>query len=139
MRTPPAVVAVLSAGFAAGAAASQWHAVPGAQEVEIDAAAMEVHRSMVTTWVRYPGSPRLLGGLDPQPGGKLRSAHRSVHLTQFDCHKRTVRTLETHAYGSRGAAIYMSSVPGPVLPLPSEEAIAWTYDAVCELARARAQ
>ena len=138
MRTLP-VAFVLCAGLAAGAAASGWQAVPGAAEIEIDAATVEVRRSLVTTWVRYPGSPRLLGGLDPQPGGKLRSPHRSVHLTQFDCHRRTVRTMETHAYGSRGAAIYMSSVPGPVLPLPADEAIAWTYDAVCELARSRAQ
>jgi hypothetical protein len=50
---------------------------------------------------------------------------------------RTMRTLALHAYHATGAPVFTSSVPGPVLPVEGEE-LGWTYDAVCEAARAGA-
>lgn len=118
---------------AAALAGGQWWPVPGAGEIEVDLRAVEQERGVVIAWVRYPGSEPIARGWTPAPTGRPRGVHRTVLHTEFDCHKRTMRTLAAQATNSSGAPIFMSSVPGPLMPVPDVDAMAWVYDAVCEL------
>ena len=118
----------------AAAQAAAWTAVPGAPEVAIDLTSLQLERSRATVWVRWWGRPAAAPELAVQRLGALR-IHRSALRTEFDCAHRTMRTLATHAYDGGGAPVFMSSVPGPVRPVEGQE-LEWTYDAVCEAARA---
>ena len=133
MNLRPLVLATAMA--TAGAAhAAAWTAVPGAPEVAIDLASLQIERSRATVWVRWWGRPAAAPELAVQRLAAVR-INRSALRTEFDCAHRTMRTLAMHAYGSGGAPVYMSSVPGPVRPVEGQE-LEWTYDAVCEAARA---
>ena len=127
---------VCATACAAGgaAAAATWTAVPGAPEVAIDLGSLHLERSRATVWVRWWGRPAFAP--DPAADGmRAVRVNRSAVRTEFDCGRRTVRTLALHAYDAGGAPVFMSSVPGPVQPVVDGE-LGWTYDAVCELARA---
>ncbi len=124
------VVVLLPAGAIAG---GQWWPVPGAADIEVDLRAVEQERGMVIAWVRYPGSEPIARGWTPAPPGRPRGLHRTVLRTEFDCQRRTMRTLAAQATNSSGAPIFMSSVPGPVMPVPDADGMTWVYDAVCEL------
>lgn len=127
-------LAILLAGgasFAASAAA--WTPVPGAPDVQIDLASLQQQRTVVTAWLRWWGRPPLAPELAAR-GVRLPRVHRTALLTEFDCSRRTVRTLATNAYDGGGSPVLMSSVPGPVLPVQGEE-LGWAYDAACEAAR----
>lgn len=122
---------------AAQAAAADWRAVPGAPDVEVDLASLQQERTHVLAWLRWWGQP---GGL-PQPashGVRLPRVQRTAVRAEFDCGRRTLRTLATHAYDGHGTPVLMSSVPGPVLPVQGDD-LGWAYDAVCEAARAAAR
>lgn len=119
---------------AAAAQAASWTAVPGAPDVAIDLASLQLERSRVTVWVRWWGRPADAPELALHRIGPVR-INRSALRTEFDCGKRTMRTLATHAYDGAGSPVFMSSVPGPVRPVEGQE-LEWTYDAVCEAARA---
>lgn len=126
----------LTAVLAAPALAAEWRPVPGAAELEVDLASAQQHRALVTAWVRHVGQSRLPAMLQA-PEKPARNAYRTALLIQFDCDKRTLRTLALNAYNSSGAPVFMSSVPGPLLPLPGDMDLGWTYDAVCEWGRGR--
>ena len=128
------VLAMVLASAAAAAQAASWIAVPGAPEVAIDLASLQLERSRATVWVRWWGRPAAAPELAVQRLGPLR-INRSALRTEFDCAHRTMRTLAMHAYDGGGAPVFMSSVPGPVRPVEGPE-LEWTYDAVCEAARA---
>jgi hypothetical protein len=115
-----------------------WMPVPGAAVTQVDLGALRVQGSMVTTWVRHAGALGGWGSLNVEPPGKQPAAQRSVLLVAFDCHRRTARTLATQAFDARGAPLFMSSVPGATVPLPANDDLGWTYDALCEIARSRA-
>ena len=127
------LLCLLAGATVTAAAGAAWHGVPGAPELEIDLGSMQQERTRVRAWLRWRGRPALLPELAAWNAGAPR-VHRTVLRTEFDCARRTWRSLATHAYGSEGAALYMSSVPGPVLPVRDAE-LAWAYDAVCEAAR----
>ena len=112
------------------AGAAEWLPVPGAPDLAIDTGSLLQERAQVAAWIRWWGRAPLLA--DPVPAGRV---HRTVLRTAFDCSRRTVRVLAAHAYDSRGAPVFMSSVPGPEQPVRGDE-LAWAYDAVCEAARA---
>jgi hypothetical protein len=87
----------------------------------------------VQAWLRWWGGSALV----PAPtayGGRSPRVTRTAVLTEFDCAGRMLRPLASTAYGSGGAAVAMSSVPGPSQPVPAGD-LAWAYDAVCEAAR----
>lgn len=122
------------ASACAGAAAASWTAVPGAPDVAVDLRSLQLDHGRVTVWVRWWGRPAVAPELAAHRLGQVR-VHRSALLTEFDCGRRTLRTLAMHAYDGAGSPVYMSSVPGPVQPVEGAE-LGWTYDAVCEAARA---
>ena len=111
LRAVVFATAIVSA--AAGAHAASWTAVPGAPDVAIDLASLQLERSRVTVWVRWWGRPAFAPELAVHRMGPVR-VHRSALRTEFDCSKRTMRTLATHAYDGAGSPVFMSSVPGPV-------------------------
>lgn len=134
MKLREAVFAATIASACAGAAAGSWTAVPGAPEVAIDLDSLQLERTRVTVWVRWWGRPAIAPELAVHRMGPVR-VNRSALRTEFDCGNRTMRTLATHAYDGAGSPVFMSSVPGPVRPVEGGE-LGWTYDAVCEAARA---
>lgn len=110
------------------ASAAGWHPVPGAPEVSVDLATLQQQGQRAAVWVRWWGRSALIVQDAPR-------AHRSTLHLEFDCSARTVRLLAAQGHDAQGRAVYMSSVPGPVLKVEGE-ALAWTYDSVCEAARA---
>lgn len=122
---------------APAAPAAEWRAVPGAPDLQVDLASAQQHRAVVTAWVRYVGQPRWAAALQAGLAQKPPAAYRTAMLLQFDCEKRSLRLDALNAYNASGVPIFMSSVPGPVLPLPGEGDMAWAYDAVCEWGRGR--
>jgi hypothetical protein len=137
LRKVVSAAAMACACVTAVAGAASWTPVPGAPEVAIDLASVHLERTRVTVWVRWWGRPAIAPELASHTMRQLR-VNRSALLTEFDCARRTMRTLALHAYDGAGAPVFMSSVPGPVLPVEGEELV-WTYDAVCEAARAGAR
>lgn len=133
MNLREVLFATAIASTGAGAAAATWTPVPGAPEVAIDLASLQLERTRVTVWVRWWGRPAVAPELAVQRLGPVR-VNRSALRTEFDCGNRTMRTLATHAYDGAGSPVFMSSVAGPVRPVEGEE-LGWTYDAVCEAAR----
>ena len=134
------IAVMLAAGcLGAQAATALWQPVPGAPEMQVDTGSLEAQGSLVTAWVRLAGSSQVLRGAAFEPGGTLPPHHRRVVEAQVDCHRRTVRTLGSQALDTRGRPVYMATVRGRALPLPADEGLGWLYDALCELARARAQ
>jgi len=132
---PRALPLVLAGLLVAGEAlAASWHPVPGAPDVEVDLASLQQERTHVLAWLRWWGRPALVPELAAH-GLRLPRVQRTALRTEFDCSRRTVRTLAAHAYDGNGAPVYMASTPGPVLPVQGDE-LAWAYDAVCEAARA---
>jgi hypothetical protein len=130
-----ALAIVASSLCGAGAAtAAAWQPVPGAPEVEVDLASLQQERTLVRAWVRWWGRSALVPELTAH-GPRAPRVQRTAARTEFDCSRRTMRTLATNAYDGGGAALSMSSTPGPVLPVKGED-MSWTYDAVCEAARA---
>jgi hypothetical protein len=117
--------------------AAAWTAVPGAPDVEVDLASLHIDRGLATVWVRWWGRPASAPELAGDSVRQLR-VNRSAVRTEFDCGRRTMRTLAVHAYDASGSPVFMSSVPGPVQAVSGQE-LAWTYDAVCEAARAGAR
>lgn len=134
-----AIAAVMWGCAVQASAAPEWLAVPGAPEIRVNLGALEQDRHLVTAWVRFSGSSRVLRGTAFEPGGKLPPHHQRQVLAQVDCQRRTVRALGTEAYDVKGRPVYMASVPGQAMPLPADEGLAWLYDALCEVARARSQ
>jgi hypothetical protein len=134
MNLRAVLFATATVSAAAAAQAASWTAVPGAPDVAIDLASLHLERSRVTVWVRWWGRPPFAPELTVHRIGPVR-VNRSALRTEFDCSNRTMRTLATHAYDGAGSPVYMSSVPGPVRPVEGQE-LEWTYDAVCEAARA---
>ena|SRR5690349_12698025 len=116
------------------AATGTWRAVPGAPDVEVDLGSLQHERTRVSAWLRWWGRPALVPELAAW-NARAPRVHRTVLRAEFACGRRTWRVLATHAYGGEGAPLYMSSVPGAVLPVQDGE-LAWAYDAVCEAARA---
>ena len=125
--------------FGAQARTPDWLAVPGAAELQVHAGSLDQHNGLVTARVRLAGSTRLMRGAAFEPVGRLGAHHRRVVSLQFDCMRRTVRLLDTQTFDARDRPLSMDATPGPVVPLPGDESAGWLYDAVCELARARAQ
>jgi hypothetical protein len=68
-------------------------------------------------------------------GARQQQIHRTALRTEFDCSQRTMRMLAANAYDGAGAALSMSSTPGPLQPVEGGD-MGWAYDAVCEAARA---
>lgn len=134
MKFRELVFAAAVASACAGAAAASWTAVPGAPDVGIDLGSLHLEGTRATVWVRWWGRPAVAPELAVQRLGQVR-VNRSAVLTEFDCSRRTLRTLAMHAYDGAGSPVFMSSVPGPVRPVDGAE-LGWTYDAVCEAARA---
>lgn len=120
--------------WTAVATAATWRPVPGAPEVEIEFGSMELERTRVLVWLRMAGRPALVPELAAH-GARAPRISRTALRTEFDCGHRTMRILAANAYDSGGATTFMSSIPGPVLPVQGED-MGWTYDAVCEAARA---
>ena len=83
------------------------------------------------------GQPRWAAALQAGLPQKPAAAYRTAMRLQFDCEKRSLRAIALNAYDSGGAPIFMSSVAGPVLPLPGDADAGWAYDAVCEWGRGR--
>ena len=133
MKLRGLVFAAAMASSGAAMAAS-WTAVPGAPDVAIDLGSLHLEGARATVWVRWWGRPAAAPELAVQRLGQVR-VNRSALLTEFDCSRRTMRTLAMHAYDGAGSPVFMSSVPGPVRPVDGGE-LGWTYDAVCEAARA---
>jgi hypothetical protein len=132
-RTAACCLACALLGFAPVAArAADWRPVPGAPEVGIDLASWQQERSRVVVWVRWAG--RAPFAQDPAAPRPLR-VHRTAVLAEFDCARRTVRALATSAHDSAGVPVFMSSLPQPSRPALGGE-LGWTYDAVCDAARA---
>jgi hypothetical protein len=127
----PAVAAFLA--FASCAMAATWRAVPGAPDVSIDLESLRHERTRVVVWVRWWGRPELAGEVGP--AGRSPRIHRTALLTEFDCARRTLQVQATHGYDGGGTAVFMSTARGAVLPVQGQE-LEWTYDAVCEAARA---
>jgi hypothetical protein len=132
-------VLVLACGLLAAGpvAAANWQAVPGAADVEVDLASLQQERTHVLAWLRWWGRPPLVPELAAH-GMRLPRVQRTAVRAEFDCSRRTLRTLAAHAYDGNGTPVLMSSVPGPVLPVQGADLV-WTYDAVCEAARAAAR
>ena len=118
---------------ATAAAAASWRGVPGAPDVEIDLASVQVEQTRVIAWVRWWGRHPLAPEL-ARLGPQAPRVHRTALRTEFDCARRTVRVLGTNAYDSGGTATFMSSVPGQPQPVNGQE-MGWAYDAMCEAAR----
>lgn len=115
-----------------GASAAGWLPVPGAPAVSVDLSSLQQQQQQrVLLWVRWWGRAALL----PAAAAPSPRVHRSTALVEFDCAARTVRMLAVQGHDAQGQAVFMSSVPGPLAPVQGEE-LAWTYDAVCEAARA---
>jgi len=130
-----ALAAAIALGCGAtGACAARWQPVPGAPEVDVDLRSLYHQRPRVVAWVRWPGRAPLATGL-AAPGQQLLRIYRTAMRAEFDCALRTVRVLAANAYDSGGQVLYMSSLPGAAQPVPGGD-MAWTYDAVCEAARA---
>jgi hypothetical protein len=127
-----AAAALALIAFSPAAMAGTWRAVPGAPEVAIDLDSFRQERTRVLVWVRWWGRPAL--ATEAAPAGRTPRIHRTALLTEFDCSRRTLQVQATHGYDSGGAAVFMSSAKGAVLPVQGEE-MGWTYDAVCEAAR----
>ncbi len=134
-----AIAAVMGAWAAHAGAAPEWSAVPGAPEIQVNLGALEQDRHLVTAWVRLSGGSRVLRGAAFEAGGKLPPHHMRQVAVQVDCQRRTLRALGAEAHDVKGRPVYMASVPGQAVPLPTDEGVAWLYDALCEVARARSQ
>ena len=137
--SPRHVVLLLAACclVAGRAAAANWQAVPGAADVQVDLASLQQERTHVLAWLRWWGRPAAVPELAAQ-GVHLPRVQRTVARAEFDCARRTLRMLATHAYDANGTPVVMSSVPGPVLPVQGAD-LGWAYDAVCEAARSAAR
>jgi hypothetical protein len=122
MRGLAIATLLLAASLSAAAAGLAWRAVPGAPELEVDLASVQVDQGVVSAWVRT---------------GLAGTRARAVTHTEFDCRQRTVRTVASQWFGAGGTPLAMSSVPGAARPLGRDEDLAWAYDALCELARQR--
>lgn len=132
------VAAAAWLAVASASSATQWHAVPGAPDIAIDLASLETQAGAARVWVRLVGSGRQLGVLRPEvPGRSGAQVHRVVAHAQFDCRQRRLRILQAQGYLGNGTPAFMSSVPSAEAPVPADDSLAWTYDAVCEVARAR--
>lgn len=131
---PPALFLAASLALAAGAAASaSWRPVPGAPDLDVDLASLQVQRLRVTAWLRWPGRSPLVPELAAaQPRGPR--VHRTALLAEFDCSRRTVRPLAANAYDSSGQVVFMSSAPGAAQAVHDSD-LGWAYDALCELVR----
>lgn len=127
-----AAAAVACFLIAPTAIAASWRAVPGAPDVAIDLDSWRQERTRVLVWVRWWGRPALAG---EALAGSAPRIHRTALWTEFDCGRRTLQVQATHGYDSRGTAVFMSTARGAVLPVQGQE-LEWTYDAVCEAARA---
>jgi hypothetical protein len=131
--TPIAAALVAFLALAPDAMAANWRAVPGAPDVAIDLDSFRHERTRVLVWVRWWGRPALAG--ETAPASPAPRIHRTALLTEFDCGRRTVQVQATQGYDGRGTAVFMSTARGAVLPVQGQE-LEWTYDAVCEAARA---
>lgn len=116
------------------AIAADWRPVPGAPDVAIDLASWQQERARVMVWVRWPGRGPWA---QEAPAVSARGArvHRTAAYAEFDCSRRAVRALALSAYDSGGAPVFMSSLPQPWQAVAAGD-LGWTYDAVCEAARA---
>ncbi|NML47010.1 hypothetical protein HHL11_24915 [Ramlibacter sp. G-1-2-2] len=122
------LLAIACVAACSGASAAAWFPVPGAPEVNVDLGSLEQQGQRVVLWVRWWGRAPLLAQDAP-------AVHRSTLRLEFDCGARAVRMLEAQGHDAQGRAVFMSSVPGPSRKVTGED-LAWTYDAVCEAARA---
>ncbi|HEY8360069.1 MAG TPA: hypothetical protein VIL30_21650 [Ramlibacter sp.] len=129
-------VAMVAAGACmlgpAGAAA--WRLVPGASELEMALASMQLEGTRVVVWLRSPGRHPLVPEL-AAAGRSPSRVHRTALRAEFDCGRRTMRVLAASAYDGAGTPVAMWSTPGPMRPVEGAD-LGWTYDAVCEAARA---
>lgn len=116
------------------AGAASWRPVPGAPEVEIALGSLQLERQLVLVWLRMPGRSALAPDLVVQGAGVPRIQRTALHA-EFDCGRRTLRILAATAYGGAGGPLAMTSTPGRAQPVEGG-AMGWTYDAVCEAARA---
>lgn len=128
----PCLAALVASTLAlgSGVAAAGWQPVPGAPDVQVDAASIQHERTKVVAWLRWWGRPAFLPATDV----RAVRVHRSTVLAEFDCAQRTLRPLAANGYDSAGTAVFMASTPGPAQPVRGEE-LGWTYDALCEAAR----
>ena len=132
LRPIALLFAAIALSGAAAARAGTWWPVPGAPDVQVDLATLRQQRTRALAWVRWWGRSALVPELAAAPRLRI---HRTAVLVEFDCAGHTVRGLAAQAYDGNGAPVFMSSVPGPATPVRGQE-LEWTYDAVCEAARA---
>lgn len=131
---PSALLLAAALALAAGAAASAaWRPVPGAPDLDVDLASLQVQRTRVTAWLRWLGRSPLVPELASTQARGPR-VHRTALLAEFDCSRRTVRPLAANAYDSSGNVVFMSSVPGASQAVQGDD-LGWAYDAVCEMTR----
>ena len=134
MLARAALVAVAAFALAQTASAAKWQAVPGAPDVEVDLHSLQQEGTRVQAWLRWWGRPALVPELAAH-GVRLPRVSRTALRAEFDCSRRTLRTVAAHAYDAGGLPVFMSSVPGPLTPVQGPD-LEWAYDAVCEAARA---
>ncbi|TWO70639.1 hypothetical protein FN976_13855 [Caenimonas sedimenti] len=115
------------------AAQAAWRPVPGAPDLDIELGSMQAEHSLVAVWVRSWGRHALLPDLATH-GARPPRIQRTALRLEFDCSRRTMRVLAANAYATTGAPAFMTSTPGPVLPVTGDD-LGWAYDAVCEAAR----
>lgn len=134
LRPVALLLTAVALSGAAQAQAGTWRPVPGAPDVEVDLASLQQQRTRALAWVRWWGRSVLVPELAAAPRLRI---HRTAVRVEFDCAAHTLRGLATHAYDGNGTLVFLSSVPGPARPVRGQE-LEWTYDAVCEAARAGA-
>lgn len=126
-------VLVLACLAAPAAGAVSWRLVPGAADVEIDIDSLQQDGTRVAAWLRWWGRAALMPDFVLAASARV---HRSALRIEFDCARRTLRTLAATAYDGGGAPLLMASTAGPVLQVRDAE-IAWAYDAACDVLRRR--
>lgn len=134
MKRPATALLVLAAG--AAFAVPSWLPVPGAPELAIDAASIDVRGSVVSVSVRGSPSTLLQHQAAAGTGAKPVGWHRALVRLQFDCGQRQMRTLGVVGYDRAGQAVHSSAVPSKTMPVPQDGVIEGVYDASCELGRA---
>jgi hypothetical protein len=125
-------VLLLAIAAAPAFAVPAWLAVPGAPELAIGMASIDVLGPAVRVSVR--GGPRAL--VTPIAEGSTGPWHWTVARMEFNCSRRQMRTQGFVAYDSANHVVHSSTLRSDWRLVPGEGDLAAVYDASCELARA---